>query len=193
MPNSRNRHQINSIKDRKRYSLLAGADLYVARFGAKRSTLGKLKQTSTCCDNTTDAFENQNDGEALSRTSTSTASTTSSSSTGSLHDELSNPHPRCTTSPRPSSPDPFDWSTVHASRPCYRCVSYMHSVGIKRVFWTNDEGKWEGAKVRELVDALDTSTTTFSGSEDGGKKLLESGVYITKHEVLMMRRLMGDS
>jgi hypothetical protein len=66
----------------------------------------------------------------------------------------------------------------------------MHSVGIKRVFWTNDQGKWEGAKVRDLVDALDISYT--SDAQEGGKKLLESGVFTTKHEVLMMRRLMGD-
>lgn len=42
--------------------------------------------------------------------------------------------------------------TATESRPCYRCVSYMHSVGIKRVFWSNCEGKWESAKLRDLVD-----------------------------------------
>lgn len=59
----------------------------------------------------------------------------------------------------------------------------MHNVGIKRVFWTTEGGEWEGAKVRDLVDALDGS-----GFDDGGDG---SGVFVTKHEVLMLRRMMG--
>lgn len=31
----------------------------------------------------------------------------------------------------------------------------MHSAGVKRVFWTNAKGEWEGAKIEELVDALE--------------------------------------
>jgi hypothetical protein len=31
----------------------------------------------------------------------------------------------------------------------------MASVGIKQVFWTNDAGAWQGAKVRDLEDAMD--------------------------------------
>jgi hypothetical protein len=65
----------------------------------------------------------------------------------------------------------------------------MASVGIKRVFWTTDAGRWEGAKVRDLVDALDqlgeeppTDATTALNS-----------VFVTKHEVLILRRMMGDS
>ncbi|RDI88613.1 hypothetical protein Vi05172_g1486 [Venturia inaequalis] len=170
------------------------ADLYVARFGSQNTkTSGKTKSRTACCNsaNPPDPCigESSSLSLSLSRTSTSTASTT-----GSLHDELLNPHPRNSIQTSPPPPDPFDWSTVHASRPCYRCVSYMHSVGVKRVFWSNDEGKWEGAKVRDLVDALDMSTSSIEGGEDGesaGKRLLESGVFITKHEVLMMRRVMG--
>jgi hypothetical protein len=65
----------------------------------------------------------------------------------------------------------------------------MHSVGVKRVFWTNNEGKWQGAKVRDLVDMM-----------DGGKPRESNGVhvsstvyrtFVTKHEVLMLRRIMG--
>jgi hypothetical protein len=63
----------------------------------------------------------------------------------------------------------------------------MHSVGIKRVFWTNGEGKWEGAKVRDLVDMLEGSG---SGSE--GDAVSGLGVFVTKHEVLMLRRLLGS-
>lgn len=35
-----------------------------------------------------------------------------------------------------------------------RCVSAMHAVGIQRVFWTTtQDGEWEGATVRDMVDA----------------------------------------
>jgi hypothetical protein len=56
----------------------------------------------------------------------------------------------------------------------------MHAVGIKRVFWTNDAGEWEGGKVGKFIDALD------------GEGPMGNGVFVTKHEVLMMRRTMGD-
>tara|TARA_R110002003_G_scaffold44_19_gene3424 strand:- start:4128 stop:4331 length:204 start_codon:yes stop_codon:yes gene_type:complete len=65
----------------------------------------------------------------------------------------------------------------------------MASVGIKRVFWTSESGGWEGAKVRDLVDELDklgleqpSDTTTALKS-----------VFVTKHEVLMLRRMMGGN
>ena len=61
----------------------------------------------------------------------------------------------------------------------------MHAVGIKRVFWTNVDGEWEGAKVRDLVDALEMGQGE-PGHDDGGDK----GVFVTKHEVLMLRRAM---
>jgi hypothetical protein len=64
----------------------------------------------------------------------------------------------------------------------------MHSVGIKRVFWTNDDGEWEGGKVAKFIDAL-------NGEGDGagcGSGPMGNGVFVTKHEVLMMRRMMGD-
>jgi hypothetical protein len=62
----------------------------------------------------------------------------------------------------------------------------MHSVGIKRVFWTNSKGNWEGAKVRDLVDVLDGS-----GSGSDGNGVSERRVFVTKHEILMLRRLGG--
>lgn len=106
-----------------------------------------------------------------------------STSTGSLHDELS-----CKT----KEPDPptaklesVEVSQIVAeSRPCYRCISYMQSVGIKRVFWTNSEGKWEGAKVRDLVDHLE-------GAIENSDNPFGLPVFITKHEVLLLRRLMS--
>lgn len=63
----------------------------------------------------------------------------------------------------------------------------MHAVGIKRVFWTNDAGEWEGGKVAKFIDALDGD-----GDEGGcGGGPMGNGVFVTKHEVLMMKRLMG--
>lgn len=63
----------------------------------------------------------------------------------------------------------------------------MASVGIKRVFWTTDQGDWEGAKVRDLVDALDDLGKEHSL---GSVSALNS-VFVTKHEVLMLRGSMG--
>jgi len=64
----------------------------------------------------------------------------------------------------------------------------MHAVGIKRVFWTNDDGDWEGGKVAKLIDALD------GGGDEGGcgGGPMGNGIFVTKHEVLMMKRLMGE-
>lgn len=58
-----------------------------------------------------------------------------------------------------------------SSRPCYRCISYMQWADIRRVFWTNSDGKWEGGKVRDLVDALDLDYASVSVSGDSGANL----------------------
>jgi hypothetical protein len=65
----------------------------------------------------------------------------------------------------------------------------MASAGIKRVFWTTDAGTWEGAKVRDLVDALDK----FGEEPPSDAATALNSVFVTKHEVLMLRRMMGDS
>lgn len=62
----------------------------------------------------------------------------------------------------------------------------MHNVGIKRVFWTNSDGEWEGGKVRNLVDILDGGG---AAGTDGAEEAM--GMFVTKHEVLMLRRVMG--
>jgi hypothetical protein len=64
------------------------------------------------------------------------------------------------------------------------------------VYWTNEQGEWEGGKVRDLVDALNGGNTTDRGAdaEAGSKSMggpLGNGVFVTKHEVLMLRRMMG--
>lgn len=77
----------------------------------------------------------------------------------------------------------------------------MQSVGIKRVFWTNAHGDWEGRKVRDLVDALEQSASPVGGSDGegcgagvgDGAGAGGNGVFVTKHEVLMLRRLMGGA
>lgn len=165
LPRARIKHQSTSTLERTRNPRLNGADIYVARFGgfgksarSKRPPPAPLKPEPDV---------------PLSRCS---------SSEGSLHAELLNPFPKPDSRMARAETSPLDLVDVHASRPCYRCVSYMHSVGIRRVFWTTDDGEWEGAKVRDLVDALD------GGGEGGG-----CGMFVTKHEVLMMRRLMGGS
>ncbi|KAK3065994.1 hypothetical protein LTR53_017815, partial [Teratosphaeriaceae sp. CCFEE 6253] len=117
---------------------------------------------------------------------TLSATSSNMTTTGCLHDELTNREP----SPRPS-PLPrhatLDAKVARASRPCYRCISHMHVAGIKRVFWTNDAGEWEGGKVRDLVDALEDSMDSVAKGAGGGPT--GSGVFVTKHEVLMLKRL----
>jgi hypothetical protein len=68
----------------------------------------------------------------------------------------------------------------------------MHSAGIKRVFWTNDAGEWEGGRVRDMVDALERSMESLQSGKEGEQGgLMGNGVFVTKHEVLMLRRKMG--
>jgi len=62
----------------------------------------------------------------------------------------------------------------------------MHSVGIKRVFWTTTEGEWESAKIRDLVDQLEGAMANSDSS-------LGLPIFVTKHEVLLMRRLMSTT
>jgi len=172
MPNGHKGQNSHSFKDRKKYPRLNGADLYVVRLGSSNG--GISGDSKSCCNASIDTdLVPTVDSKPL---------------TGSLHDEILIPQPKPITTvngfatggenPRPS---------VLSSRPCYRCISYMSSVGIKRVFWTTDTGVWEGAKVRDLVDALDM---LGNGDMSGNNAALEN-VFVTKHEVLMLRRTMA--
>jgi hypothetical protein len=109
----------------------------------------------------------------------------------SLYDELS-PLSRSVSPPSTffNPIPPTAQPEIRASRPCYRCMAAMHSVGIKRVFWTNQDGEWEGAKVRDLVEALETGIEGDDG-EGVGTGQENKGVFVTKHEVLMLKRIMG--
>lgn len=168
VPRGRTGEKKRSTTDRKKHPRLNGADLYVVRLGWQTGSGGGAVP---CCD----TLEQPKDFPAKQ-------------ATGSLHEELLNAGPvaapavNVKVTSKSSKPEP----TVLASRPCYRCVSYMDSVGIKRVFWTNSSGEWECAKVRDLVDALDD---LGSGGVDAQTTL--SSVFVTKHEVLMLRRSMG--
>lgn len=112
----------------------------------------------------------------------------SQSPSGSLHDELLCRDIKA--KPSPVIPEDVQNRPAPAeSRPCYRCVAYMHSVGIKRVFWTTNEGKWECAKIRDLVDQLDGTIQNVTDTSSG---LSVPDVFVTKHEILLLRRLMGN-
>lgn len=185
-----------TVSDRTKHSRLKGADLCVARLGWCRDPATKPKRSKTTVHQSNDHdLSGSIDHPSLSNiehilTPTSSSPSIASNSSGSLHDELINRELSPSTSkPQLSADNTLDISTVRTSRPCYRCISYMHSVGIKRVFWTNDAGEWEGGKVRDLVDALDNSMESV---KDGKGGLIGNGVFVTKHEVLMLRRLMGD-
>lgn len=191
----------SSTNDRKMHPRLIGADLYVARLGWSKSRSGPScslhKLPTTCRLEATTATSISQDDDVDSMTSSLaslqsiSSSSPSASRSGSLHDELINSSPSAPTpsTPRVDNSTTLDRSAVRESRPCYRCVAYMHSVGIKRVFWTNDAGEWEGGKVRDLVDALDCSMESVSNGGGGGPT--GNGVFVTKHEVLMLKRKMG--
>ncbi|EME41142.1 hypothetical protein DOTSEDRAFT_55053 [Dothistroma septosporum NZE10] len=175
----------HSVADRRKHHRLKGADLYVTRLGWNGKPASKPKRKPVVPSST----QAPEDSLADSVSSLSSISATSShSTTGSLHDELTNREP----SPSHANPDvsanqcDFDRSTIHASRPCYRCITFMYSVGIRRVFWTNDAGEWQGGKVADLVDSMDGAMENVA---DGGP--MGNGVFVTKHEVLMLRRMMG--
>lgn len=150
---------------------LKGSDLYVARLGTCNTS---PRKSSTY----------------VSPQQESPPPLPTPSAPSSLYDELS-PLSR-TPSPKSVPKEPVNkLPEIRPSRPCYRCVTAMHSVGIKRVFWTNHDGQWEGAKVRDLVVALESG-----GAEDDGDGIgtgqASKGVFVTKHEVLMLKRMMGS-
>lgn len=162
----------HSVAARTKDFRLKGSDLYVARLGSRDTTPTKSKP--------------QYDRTPIPPPSPPTQKNEPSS----LYDELS-PLSRSTSSSKTcSTPIEELKPEIRESRPCYRCVAAMHSVGIKRVFWTTQDGEWAGAKVRDLVEALEMG---LEGDSEGGigTGQKNKGVFVTKHEVLMLQRVMG--
>ena len=207
VPVARTAAKSSRLTDRRLDSRVKGADIYVARLAWKRaespSPQPKHSRGPRHCS-TPDSSGSSTDGGKEAEAS--------SSPSRSLYNELSPLSQSCspTYSPSPSPPPaaPASVSSKSApllsatsSRPCYRCISYMHGAGIRRVFWTNSDGEWEGGKVREMVEALEFAGGSAAGA---GKREVEGtgkgmgmgmgpgtggmGMFVTKHEVLMLRR-----
>ncbi|KAI0386780.1 hypothetical protein F5Y04DRAFT_275229 [Hypomontagnella monticulosa] len=174
----------NSLKDRVKHPKLRGADVYVARFGGKINSGGYQNSAKKSVVNAEKDMSSRDD--SLYAVASSTAS---GSPIVSLHDELSCKRAKIA-GPKTSTHKPLetviDQGSVLDSRPCYRCVLYMHSAGIRRVYWTNSAGQWEGAKVRDLFDQV-SGTNVCDGHDVNNGSL--GGVFVTKHEILMLRRL----
>ncbi len=156
--------QPHSVSDRKKDRRLLGSDLYVARLGWK-------KQDDSCAQTPKLHVK-----DPVSK---------SYGTSRCLHDELRNPSPIT----QPAAVQTAEYAKAAHSRPCYRCIYYMRSAGIKRVFWTNSQGEWENAKVRDLVDTLESPERTVADGVNG--KGAADGVFVTKHEVLRLRGIVG--
>ncbi|KKY36218.1 hypothetical protein UCDDA912_g03798 [Diaporthe ampelina] len=180
VPKGRNVGTTPGVTERMKHPKLVGADVYVARL-ANDGPAPASREQRRVHDPPSDGTVDTAGPDTLTTTSAVSAST------GSLHDELitktSKSKPLTSVSEDVKRPP-----TPAESRPCYRCVAYMHSVGIKRVFWTTNEGRWEGAKVRDLIDQLDSTMRSDTDTTLGRPAM---GLFVTKHEVLMLRRLMG--
>lgn len=177
VPTSRAGQSNNNVRNRWKFPKVAGADIYVVRLAGRASRSFQALLIPGEID----------DGEIENIDGCCSLTSSRAPSTGSLHDELIDKGP-------PRVPVPLSTTTTSSkvehvlmateSRPCYRCVCYMHSVGIKRVFWSNWEGKWESAKVRDLFDDLS------SGSPGAGADF-PAGAFVTRHEVLALKRVRG--
>ena len=163
-----------------------GADLYVARLARnvnhnESHRRGRREgRASRRYNATEDAVPTSDTGDGLSSSPKSMMS-----GSGSLHEELIDPLPRTRGPSPPSSAPRSQLAEAVESRPCYRCLAYMHAAGIRRVFWTNQQGQWEGGKLRDLVEAL-------SHAARPGADVVGGALFVTKHEILRLRRAMGD-
>ncbi|KAF2814211.1 uncharacterized protein BDZ99DRAFT_567877 [Mytilinidion resinicola] len=189
LPKGRTGQISRSVTDRMKHPRLNGADIYVARLGWKADRRAPESTMSPVLPPNSEIMAECSDCSSDDSLTDGRNTHSSQPRTGSLHEELVDPHRPPNDIIETQKGEKFDRRTVLTSRPCYRCICYMDSVGIKRVYWTNEGGQWEGAKVRDLVDALEGSSSD-SGGVSGGPT--GNGVFVTKHEVLMLRRLMGN-
>ncbi|KAI9729408.1 MAG: hypothetical protein M1835_003629, partial [Candelina submexicana] len=149
LPQGRTGHASQKVAERRKDPRLKGADLYVARLGWKLSETRSKEIRETPA---TEAIKHLSP-KAIAISSEPSASLPPVPR--SLHDELSPSTSNAlsaTNATRQPKSELLTTNCVSASRPCYRCISYMESVGIKRVFWTNENGEWIGGKVRDLTD-----------------------------------------
>ncbi|KAI4090293.1 MAG: hypothetical protein LQ344_004841 [Seirophora lacunosa] len=186
MPQHRVLTKSHQTAERMKDSRLNGADLYVARLGKR----GKADHFDCGCRH--DRSSRADDRPVVEKGSEQHSTDLESSAktsllTGSLHEELRFPLPKEKSEPLPQSIVKEERLTATHSKPCYRCISYMHSAGIKRVFWTNHDGQWEGGKVRDLVDALEGPASPYGKSREAAP--VAGSVYVTKSEVLLLKGL----
>ncbi|KAL8811435.1 MAG: hypothetical protein Q9223_007533 [Gallowayella weberi] len=184
VPQSRIVTKSHQVAERMKDPRLNGADLYVARLGKK----GHVNHYDCGCRY--DKHTAKSPGtEVVDSTEPSPRDSTSSPQAklpmGSLHEELRFPSSTEKDRPISESGSKSELLTATHSRPCYRCISYMHSAGIKRVFWTNNKGEWEGGKVRDLVDSLEAPLLPSGDGTMGGA----GSIYVTKSEVMMLKGL----
>ena len=178
-PKNQSKRNSRYVAERTRDSRLRGSDLYVARLG-KATKMCNHEVPSPTATPGSDGSELSDSEAELTNSTIFSISTDGLPPPRSLHDELSFLQSPERLPQKRKAPLALQPTAVH-SRPCYRCILYMYSAGIKRVFWSDDNGEWEGGKVRDLVDALE-------GTGEGSGE-----VFVTKHEVLRLRACFGRS
>ena len=161
------------IADRIIDSRLNDADLYVARLAWKRPQLANFRPRN----------ELQRQDVELSVSSLSSNLSDRSMSDdrplamGSLYEELS----YCSSIISPANPEstaPCNEIEYATSSAMLWCISYIQWARIRKVFWTNKEGKWQGRRVRDLANALELGFVTRASGA--------AGMFVTKHKVLML-------
>jgi hypothetical protein len=172
-----------NVMQRKVDNRLNGADLYVVRQARKQPQTQKDSGKDTIISKPAEETELASICSSLSNTSIEDAIHALPTS---LHDELKCKVPADMKTRNERKKDLNRPLPATSSRPCYRCISYMHQAGIRRVFWTNHEGEWEGGKVRDLVDSLGLNDAGHGDADD-----ISASIFVTKHEILILRQQMG--
>ena len=159
------------ILERVKDSRLKGSDVYVARLGWRKTKEALLGLPSIKI-------------EAASASPGKEASIVNPPEEpkvrppmGSLHDEISDLGEVQSTNEIANESTEHD--SICQSRPCYRCTSYMYSVGIKRAFWTNGHGGWESAKIGDLVNNIQIPASNTGNESFSDPVTTRNRLYIT--------------